>query len=473
MFTDEALSSSPTPLSSLQHSPPGLSFSKQALIDAASLASATAQPREFDTPIYLLPTELVAGIFAICHETEEEDYRDSATRCSRVIISHVCSRWRAVILSMPSLWSTISVRGPRGSSHHRLEAHLERSAMFPLSLHFVSNLFTAEQSVGNIKDNMVLTIVHAQRWKSVQLHLTYEHARPILDVLQSTSFPSLESLDLNIQDWPLETSNAIFEALSADSSSIRKLSWRGPGGMPPSPCWATLTHLEVGNAFSLREIYTLLSRCRDVVELHIYSIRDSGEGPLHAGAVITLDKLEVLSVFTREPLEDLFDRLCLPRLKQLELRYLGSIPAAGRPSRAIDTFLARSKCSLEEFLLRDTCMPSEALDQLLRMPNFDTVRDLSIQLPPLDDRVLATLTRSVDGEGLLPQLQIFSFWRSHATNGTLGDMLTSRFQGSGQNLQCLRTAIRATAFCLRDRQTLNNLKARGMDIVEYGGHVNS
>ncbi|KAL0945297.1 hypothetical protein HGRIS_000803 [Hohenbuehelia grisea] len=433
------------------------------------------QPHKAGTPspsIHKLPVELITDIFAICHTTEADNRRDSTTGCARVTLSHVCSRWRAVSLSMPTLWSTITIHAPRGSSIARLEAHLERSAMCPLTMHFISDVTfsTYEYNVEIMKSNVAKTIIHAQRWKSVQLGLTYEHANPILDLLQSTSYPSIEILDVRVEHWPQRASDAVFELLSS-SSVIRRISWSGPAGIPPRPCWAALTHLDVGINLSLRQLYTLLSQCRHVVELRICAARESGEGPLYDGAMITLEKLEILSVLTREPLEDLLDRLCLPRLKQLELRYLGSIPAAGRPSRAIDTLLARSKCSLEGFLILDMCMPFEALNQLLRMPNLNTVRDFTIQHPFIDDRVLATLTRRMDGEDILPQLQAFSFWRlsSTVTDGALGDMVMSRCKGAGQHLERFRTDLRATALCSRDRDALDSLKMRGMDI-QYGAY---
>ncbi|KAL0945270.1 hypothetical protein HGRIS_000781 [Hohenbuehelia grisea] len=437
------------------------------------------QPHKAGTPspsIHKLPAELIADIFAICHATEAGNRRHSTTGCARVTLSHVCSRWRAVSLSMPTLWSTITIRAPRDSNIARLEAHLERSAMCPLTLHFISDhssfsFSTYEYNVEIMKSNVAKTIIHAHRWKSVQLDLPNEYANPILDLLQSTSYPSIEILDLRIEYWPQRASDAVFKLLST-SSVIRRISWSGPAAIPPRPCWAALTHLDVGNNLSLRQLYTLLSQCRHVVELRICATRESGEGPLDDGAMITLEKLEILSVLTLEPLEDLLDRLCLPRLKQLELQYLqypGLNPAAGRPSRAIDTFLARSKCSLEEFLIRDMGMPFEALNQLLRMPNLNTVRHLTIHYPFIDDHILATLTRRVDGEDILPQLQAFSFWhlQGNVADGALGDMVMSRCKGAGQHLERLRTEVRATDLCSRDREALDSLKMRGLDI-QYG-----
>ncbi|KAL0945300.1 hypothetical protein HGRIS_000806 [Hohenbuehelia grisea] len=125
------------------HSSIDLSFSKLRLVDAVRLAPTTPQPRAVGTsipPVHRLPTELLADIFALCHAVEEDDRGGSALGCARVMLSHVCRRWRAVILSMPLLWSTISVGSRRKQGRYMLQAHLDRSASCPLSLRWALKL---------------------------------------------------------------------------------------------------------------------------------------------------------------------------------------------------------------------------------------------------------------------------------------------------------------------------------------------
>ncbi|KAL0950266.1 hypothetical protein HGRIS_010246 [Hohenbuehelia grisea] len=438
-----------------------LSFSKLRLVDAVRLAPTSPQPQAVGTsipPIHQLPTELVAEIFALCHAAEEDHRGNSASACARVILSHVCRRWRAVILCMPLLWSTISVHGPGDSSLSRLKAHLERSGTCPLSLRFIAHISTTEGRVENIADILTLAVAHAQRWRALRLYISEDHARPILNLIRATSFPSIETLEISVDEWEQQDSHAIFEALS--SSSIRKLSWRGPRGIPPSPHWTVLTHIHVRSPLSICEAHTLLSQCHVVVELRLDSV--STEGSPSDRAMVTLPELEVLSVSTYEALDGFFDKLCTPRLRRLVLRHFDRISTSNDSCGAIDPFLARSNCALEELVFRDDHMPSDALDRLLRVPCLDTVRDLSIELPPLNDRALETLTRRMHGEFILPRLESLFFWRSQSTDGTLGDMLASRSQGGEHSLKRLRTGIDGSR--LRDRHALDGLKLGGMDI---------
>ncbi|KAL0945295.1 hypothetical protein HGRIS_000801 [Hohenbuehelia grisea] len=443
-----------------------LSFYDQHLVDTMREAPSTLQPYEVVTPfpsVHQLPTEMLAVIFAFCHAMDDDDHRGPATSCARVILSHVCHRWRAVILSMPLLWCTIRVHGARDCSLSRLKAHLERSMPCPLSISVMANIGSAERKVEHVEDIISLAVAHAQRWKSLRLYLGDSHAPDILNLIRTTSFPSIESLDVSVEDWAYKDSDAILEAL-ATSSRVRSLAWCGPGGIPPNSCWATLAHIDISNPLSLREVHVLLSQCHLVVELRLWSIL--GDSTLDDEAPITSYHLEMLSVFTHEALDSLFDRLSLPRLKRLTTRYYHHIASYNLSCKAFDSLLTRSNCSLEEFVFRDDHMPPEALDELLRIPKLDALRSLSVEFPTFTDRILETLTCGGRGGCILPRLETLSFWRSQSTDGRLGAMATSRASSRGEyrfgNLKRLRTAVEGSR--VLDRHELDTLKLNGMGI---------
>ncbi|KAL0945298.1 hypothetical protein HGRIS_000804 [Hohenbuehelia grisea] len=435
----------------------------------ARLASAIPQTGASLPAIHKLPTELVASIFVLCHAIESDYRRDSATNCARVILSHVCRRWRAVILSMPLLWSTISVHDASSASLPKLTAHLERSMPCPLSISVMPNPYMAEGQFKHVEDIMALVAQHAERWKSLRLYLSAAPMCVILDLLQATSFPSIETLEVGAETWNRQVSQAVFNVLSA-SACIRSVTWRGPGGfrgVPSGSCWEILTNININlNSVSLGDVHTLLSQCYSVVALRVSCI--SGDMTPNNGETITLHRLETLSICTYEPLHDLFDQLCLPKLKMLTLRYYYHISSHDRACKALDSLLARSDCTLRTLILHDDRMPSDALDQLLRMPTLDNLRDLSIELPTLTDLTLQTLTRPVDdGECVLPQLESLSLGYSTSKDGRLGDMATSRSEGGGGQfaagqLKRLHTSVDDSRW--RDRRALDALKARGLDI---------
>ncbi|KAL0945292.1 hypothetical protein HGRIS_000798 [Hohenbuehelia grisea] len=452
-------------------SPLRASFSKLCMVDAVHPPSPIPQPQRIGTrfpSIHKLPTELIADIFALCHAMEEDDRQNSVTDCARVILSHVCSRWRAVILSMPLVWATISVRGPKDSSLPRLKAHLERSASCPLSLRFVAHVSTAKQKGEHIEDIVAPAIAHARRWKSLHIFLDDTHTPVISNMLRTTSFPSLETLELSVRDWEPEDAHHVLDALSS-SCRLQNLMWHGPGGLPPSTRWAALAKIRIFNFLSLPEVHTLLSQCHNVTDLRI-SISRAPHSPLDGMALITLSKLEVLWLSTKSVLDDLFDRLCLPKLKRLIIENHCPNPSHDRSCRSLDSFLARCHCDLDALVLRDSHKSPEALDQLLRLPTLGTLRDLRIELPPLSDLTLETLTQRMDGACVLPRLENLTFRRSYSTDGMLGEMATSRFRGADRELpvNCLKrlqTALDSSR--PMDIWALDALEAQGMEI-DYG-----
>ncbi|KAL0955065.1 hypothetical protein HGRIS_003983 [Hohenbuehelia grisea] len=442
------------------------SFSKLCLVDAVHPPSTFLQQQRVGTPfpsIQKLPAELIANIFTLCHATEEDDHRHSVTGCARVILSHVCSRWRAVILSMPLVWATISIRGPKDSSLPRFKAHLERSAPCPLSLRLSLLPPTLERTVEHGKEIADLVIAHSQRVKLLRLSIYDPRWHSAFGLVQTAHFPALETLELDLRDWEQGCANAVLGAFS-HSLRIQSLLWRGPGGLPSSSFWMTLTNIEICNSLSLREVHTLLTQCREVVELRISRITKGS--PLDNEAMVTLHRLESLSVLTQEALDCLFESLCTPRLKKLTLRYHHNTSPHNRTCHAFYSFLARSDCALESLVLRDDRMSSEALDQFLRISKLDTLRDLRIESPVFTDRTFETLTRQVNGDCILPLLESLCFWRSQSTDGTLGRMAMSRSGGRGAHAVCdlirLQTAVDESR--LMDRRALDTLKAQGMSI---------
>ncbi|KAL0945280.1 hypothetical protein HGRIS_000789 [Hohenbuehelia grisea] len=416
------------------------------------LTSSTRQPWVVGVsipPIHKLPSELLADIFALCHAMMEDD---PSLGCARVILSHVCPRWRGIILSMPLLWSTINVYGSQDLNRPRVQEHLRRSASCLLSVRIYAD------KADHVEDSIELVVAHAQRLKALHFFMINSHASPNLDLLRTSAFPALETLGVSIRNWQQQDADSIFHLLST-SPRIRSLMWDGPGGLPSSPCWMAFTEIDIWNTLSFQDVHTLLSQCHNVVDLQL--LRVSSGGPLVNEVMVTLHQLTTLSLRATQPLDDLLDRLRLPSLKRLSLKYNHHNPSYDHSCGVLDSLLVRSECTLEELTFRDDYMPSKALDQLLRIPKLDIV------FPKLTDRTLRTLTRRGDSICIMPRLESLSFMRSRSTDGVLGDMVTSRSEsGGGQHavgkLECLQTAVEVSRS--RDRCALDVLKAQGMDI---------
>ncbi|KAJ7647872.1 hypothetical protein FB45DRAFT_210347 [Roridomyces roridus] len=95
------------------------------------------------SPLRHLPTEILSAIFALVGPVE--NLLESGTS-GPWCVSAVCSRWRAIALSLPSLWTDVSLdfraddvdidRIDFGRRLPKLELHLERSGHLPLAIEY-------------------------------------------------------------------------------------------------------------------------------------------------------------------------------------------------------------------------------------------------------------------------------------------------------------------------------------------------
>lgn len=140
-----------------------------------------------------LPHELLAQIFiTICHADSDKFLGDRHRhrKTTPLILSSVCTLWRAVALSSPRLWSYVSLC----LSEVRYETQVKlltewfaRSGVCPLTINLVFQNEAAWTSVIP-KELIKLLAQHSSRWRSVNL------------VLPEAWYPLLESIkdDLNL-----------------------------------------------------------------------------------------------------------------------------------------------------------------------------------------------------------------------------------------------------------------------------------
>ncbi|KAK0232547.1 hypothetical protein IW262DRAFT_1754 [Armillaria fumosa] len=142
-----------------------------------------------------VPNELLSYIFLYAsHQT------------NAVHLSHVCSRWRNVALSMGSLWTDITVTFPTsiGQLSHALTC-LRRSKVYPLNLYLdfrdpawdwdeYSHGFGSE----DMEAVLSLLLPHANRWKCVTLLTdTWAPMWTFLKETQHVEMPTLRSVKLS------------------------------------------------------------------------------------------------------------------------------------------------------------------------------------------------------------------------------------------------------------------------------------
>lgn len=110
--------------------------------------------------------------------------------------SHVISRWRALALSTPALWSTIDIRSTNSHSTYRQELNQEYIARSGACLLDIYVYIGAGQTTNPI---MELLVPQINRWRHLYIESKYEDAvLTIIKRLQRLSAPCLKSLQIEL-----------------------------------------------------------------------------------------------------------------------------------------------------------------------------------------------------------------------------------------------------------------------------------
>ncbi|KAG7096365.1 hypothetical protein E1B28_003809 [Marasmius oreades] len=144
-----------------------------------------------------VPVEIWETIFLFaCSGSSDDGYSLSMTMTPNlwsfattvsafpIVLSHVCRRWRAIVNSCPTLWSSISINGLRDfSTEHKIliETFLEKSAKCPL------NLRAAEDWSGRTPSVM---------WELLKSHFLRRCGRLYLDLIGFSSLDNFEETDI-------------------------------------------------------------------------------------------------------------------------------------------------------------------------------------------------------------------------------------------------------------------------------------
>ncbi|KAJ7135322.1 hypothetical protein C8R46DRAFT_1235141 [Mycena filopes] len=151
-----------------------------------------------------LPVELLNQIFELAIPTPDEAVkmgRISFSHCPWSL-THVCSQWRAVALSMPVLWSCIAISIPNfseGAPPYPLElvkAQIHRSLPRPLEVIFLSK--EAPTTTAHTTKTLFKLIHGAcDRWETARIEWCLWNVLP----LQGADLPLLRELCLHILYW--------------------------------------------------------------------------------------------------------------------------------------------------------------------------------------------------------------------------------------------------------------------------------
>ncbi|KAK0437719.1 uncharacterized protein EV420DRAFT_1316914 [Desarmillaria tabescens] len=161
-----------------------------------------------DDPVVRLPSELIIDIFLHC--LPDDSYPSLHGGAAPVLLTHVCRSWRALALSVSSLWSSFEIDFHSGYAVPRLEAlefWLKYSEEQPLSFNIIYEppTHTTCRAFQDQSTTVVKALLHySSRWQKVRFVTPGASVLPLFtDQSRASGLHSLEVLTLDMRGvWP-------------------------------------------------------------------------------------------------------------------------------------------------------------------------------------------------------------------------------------------------------------------------------
>ncbi|KAH7925108.1 hypothetical protein BV22DRAFT_1195437 [Leucogyrophana mollusca] len=326
-------------------------------------------------PVHRVPHEILGEIFLRCLPAFL--YPTPLPLSSPMLLTKVCRRWRAVALSTPRLWSSITVsvdKALRGHSRALYEAWLSRAKSVPLSIRIICEMDIA-QLRGKERS-------HALKWLCPYIPQCADlwlHGPPLQEILDVV--PSLERLQMT--GFTTRAVEAFSIVIPGPATRLRSLSLQNfrssiisldPFSLP----WAQLTELSIHFAlFSSSVFLQLLQLCSQLQTLNISCVSaDESKLPdlrgLALGSIVhpTIRRLEIKTI--QAALDLLFDALSLPALQELDICFCHR-ERDPWPHSQFMAMLVRSRCPLERLTIRNRISHGHLSDYIGVLPSLKIV----------------------------------------------------------------------------------------------------
>ncbi|KAJ7168566.1 hypothetical protein C8R46DRAFT_237003 [Mycena filopes] len=333
-----------------------------------------AEHRRIVAPIRRLPTELLAEILSYAVSSDSTPDWDPTTN-SEWVLAQVSRAWRAVLTSMPQIWSHIIISDPSSTQTKNvdfkaaLSLQLERSAHAPLTIRFSFTLSSAQrisvlEALFSAKD----------RWQDVDIHLDETEFRPFSP---ATTFPMLRKLGLSVNSsWHECDFTTVFQA----TPSLQELHFNGrtdlwfSSGNPQTTVssiltfpLAQLTQLDLSHfECDLSHLLAVFEVASNIVELRIdhCGIRADvqGSNPKTLPNLVSLEVIESTEIFVLH--------VDTPALQRLAFTFSDDdfeMPAS------LVTFMQRTGNSLDHLTLRNARAGESILNLLSFAPQITTL----------------------------------------------------------------------------------------------------
>ncbi|KAJ7837088.1 hypothetical protein B0H14DRAFT_2183815, partial [Mycena olivaceomarginata] len=215
------------------------------------------QHKAIIAPIQRVPPEIMAEIFLQLAAIQRKYLVMPVPHVAPLIFAEISRKWRAIALSIPSLWNCISLKCTDEKMQNNISlcsTWLERSGALPLSFQFYRPYtpHVPQEAVDRCQGLLKTILPFARRWRLLDLKGLPASSYDILHDLLPNSVPMLEivSISHSWEQQPAFTSTPWAGLRTAPKLRFLYFDSIGQadimvGGERPTFPWSQLTHIDV------------------------------------------------------------------------------------------------------------------------------------------------------------------------------------------------------------------------------------
>ena len=282
-----------------------------------------------------------------------------------VLLTRICSIWRAVALTSPLIWARlhISLRGNTSRSFYSayvaplssaaiaeryqvfskamelrcrtVKDWLTRSGTYPLSisLSYPINLIqTVNDSLNNpeaydtTEPLFRQILAFSQRWKHVELSMPFYIYKKLETLISGDALPLLNSLRVNIppNDIRLEDPDLIPVGF-LEAPNLQKLSLNSPQLSTKTimfpPIWGRLTDLRIQSTIIDVDFFDIIKLCHNLVTCQVDNMQVSWDNPYAPQTEVIVPTLQMIKINELGGTSHVVRAINAPNLKSLDYRF--------------------------------------------------------------------------------------------------------------------------------------------------------
>ncbi|KAJ7663937.1 hypothetical protein DFH06DRAFT_336796 [Mycena polygramma] len=437
---------------------------KQLEEDRASLTTYQARNRVILSPLRRVPPEVLGEIFwwtLVASHRRALSWGRYDTNIPWVL-TWVSSRWRAVSLSTPSLWSLVVIdyfrdyTPPSACLLPLVEAQIQRAQQ--LRIHFYAS---PEVDTGPQIQMFELLLEHSARWEELSIGITSEMV-PLLSALHDR-LPSLKRLWIQWDGPESQAGVDSIDCFQTAPSLVDAGVFNEYRFLPIALPVHQLTRYQLDGSWETHK--AILKLATNLIEARCEIGFDPEPWP---DEVEIVDLLHIQRLYVSDP--GILNYLAAPRLEALALwarHDNDDIP------RLLEGFLDRSACPLQSLCLRG--LPNAQMTTGI-LTKFSCITKLAIVIHEPEaikdiNVLMKTLTVS-EGRTVAPQLRCMFFGcqdQSYIDYTVYLEMLQSRWKAEDCALKKAALLTRESRPSRATRRGLHALHREGLDFLLMRG----